>query len=192
MCLPPRLNCGLGPPPTRRFTSSAGTGRVSADTSDTASWMVMGRPSKGTPWYCLMAFRASERRSNMTSAVPVEGILKFDYYVCVWGWDWKLLTQRATGAIVMYSCLLHRPEIIEQLLDVRIWYSIVQITNNQSCWSRAIARTAVPLGTIVHIMLPSAVHIALKGGSIMYVEGWLVSIRSERVGTSFWSNMWEM
>lgn len=30
----------------------------------------MGLPSKGTPLYCLMAFKASERLSKTTSAVP--------------------------------------------------------------------------------------------------------------------------
>jgi hypothetical protein len=40
--------------------------------SDVASWMLMGRPSNGTPLYCFIALTASLRRSNTTSAVPEE------------------------------------------------------------------------------------------------------------------------
>lgn len=40
--------------------------------SDVAIRMFMARPSRGTPLYVFMAFRASFRRSNTTSAVPIE------------------------------------------------------------------------------------------------------------------------
>lgn len=54
------------------FWLNAGRGVRTAAwlTSDTANWMFIGRPSNGTPLYCFMAFTASARRSNTTSAVP--------------------------------------------------------------------------------------------------------------------------
>ena len=44
----------------------AGAGR----TSEEANWMLIARPSSGTPLYCFIALTASDFRSNVTSAVP--------------------------------------------------------------------------------------------------------------------------
>lgn len=47
--------------------------------SDVANWIVIARPSSGTPLYCFIAFTASALLSNTTSAVPVS-IISLDVW----------------------------------------------------------------------------------------------------------------
>lgn len=82
------------------------------------------------------------------------------------------LTQRATWPIIVHGSFLHRSKVIEQLLNVRIWNSIVQIADYQTCWPCTVASTTISFWTIVHIMFPSAVYITLKGGLGRRFVGW--------------------
>lgn len=66
--IPLRGCCGVG----RLLTTLLSLLRAgcAGGNSEVASWMFIGRPSKGTPLYCFIALTASARLSNTTSAVP--------------------------------------------------------------------------------------------------------------------------
>lgn len=62
----------------------------------------------------------------------------------------------------MHCRLLHRPEVVEELLDVRVGDAVVQVADDEAGGPGS-AADGSPLRSVVHIVLPSAVHIALEG-----------------------------
>lgn len=66
----------------------------------------------------------------------------------------------------MHCRLLYRTKVVEELLDVRVGYAVVQVTDDEAGGSRS-STDGTPLRSVVHIVLPSAVHIALEVGVVL-------------------------